>query len=107
MIPVPERLEAWHKASPGDWAAIVLSESAAAQVRLKGQGTVQDTLEKLVAGADEYRGEATISVGTEPSGKYKGGPALSFTVQGEAVGVVGARYQEDEPELFQAATEGS
>jgi hypothetical protein len=67
---------------------------------------VQDTLESLVAGTGEFHGKAEITVGAEASGKYKGAPALTFSVQGKIVGVVGGRYQEEEPALFGAVLEG-
>jgi len=102
MIPFPERLDQWRKAAPADRAGIQLSEPKIVQVRLKGQGTVQETLERLVAGTDEYLGNASISVSTEPSGKYKGVPVLTFDVKGDVVGVVGGRYREEESELFNA-----
>lgn len=105
MIPSPDRLAQWHKASPADRAGIQLSETKTVQVRLKGQGTVQDTLESLVAGNGEFHGKADIAVGTEASGKYKGSPSLTFSVRGAIVGVVGGRYQEEEPALFGAVLE--
>lgn len=105
MIPFPVRLDQWRKASPADRAGIQLSEPKSVQVRLKGQGTVQETLERLAGGTDEYLGNANISVSAETSGKYKGVPVLTFDVKGEVVGVVGGRYREEESELFAAVLE--
>lgn len=102
MIPVPERLDRWCEAAPADRAGIQLSEPKTVQVRLKGQGTVQETLERLAAGTDEYQGTANISVSAETSGKYKGIPVLTCDVKGDVVGVVGGRYREEESELFDA-----
>lgn len=105
MIPSPERLGRWVKASPADRAGIQLSDTKTIQVRLKGQGAVQDALESLVAGTDEFHGRVDITVGTEASGRYKGAPSLAFSVRGKIVGVVGGRYQEEGPALFGAVLE--
>ncbi|HEX9086666.1 MAG TPA: hypothetical protein VF867_03975, partial [Arthrobacter sp.] len=102
MIPFPERLDRWRKAAAADRAGIQLSEPKSVQVRLKGQGAVQEALERLVAGTDEYRGSASIRVSAETAGKYKGVPVLTFDVKGEVVGVVGGRYRDEESELFDA-----
>lgn len=107
MIPLPQRLNRWIHASEVERAGLKLSEPTAVKVRLKGQGPVQGTLEKLAAGKDEFKGKASISIGSEASGKYKGGPTLTFSVKGDTIGVVGARYEEEEPELFSAALSGS
>ncbi|MCB5292356.1 hypothetical protein [Arthrobacter sp. SO3] len=67
---------------------------------------MQNALESLVAGTDEFQGKAEITVGTEAPGKYKGASALTFSARGEVVGVVGGRYQEEESGLFGAVLEG-
>lgn len=106
LIPRPERLETWRKTPVEQRGSIKLSEPSAIKVRLKGQGAAQDALSALTRGQDEYTGTATVTVGTEASGKYKGNPSLTFLVGTAVVGVVGGRYVGEEPALFDAVEGG-
>lgn len=106
LIPRPERLQEWVKTPVEHRGNLKLSEPTTVKMRLKGQGAVQSALGALTRGKDDYTGSATITVGAEASGKYKGNPSLTFMAGNAIVGTVGGRYLAEEPELFQAVERG-
>jgi hypothetical protein len=106
LIPRPQRLQEWVKTPVEHRGNLKLSEPTTVKIRLKGQGAVQSALGALTGGKDDYIGSATITVGTEPSGKYKGNPSLTLMAGNAVVGTVGGRYLAEEPELFKAVESG-
>jgi hypothetical protein len=102
MVPHPQRLDAWFRATPEERESMSLSENVQHKTVLKEQGKFQDGLRAAAAGRDEAIVMVDVVSVTEERGKYAGNPRLEFIFQGQAIGVLPGRYYDDEQALFDA-----
>ncbi|MGT2461131.1 hypothetical protein [Sinomonas atrocyanea] len=106
LVPAPDLLEAWFKASPAERASMKL-DTVTAKAPLKESNQHQEALHALHRKHGEKPFPARIETAPEPSGKYKGQDSLTFTAGGQTLGRIPARYREQHQDVFDAVLAGA